>query len=75
MKTKLSKKVCKECQMNHDHWWNVYDDWAWENEDAHVVCHGFGEREHHHPWVKTTKIPDYCPYRMEHIVLGNQDED
>ena len=64
MKLKLCKELCKRCQ-NYSVIFNRFslsDGWVWCK-----LARGYR-------WVDIKEIPEDCPYRLEHTVMGNQDE-
>jgi len=67
MKTKLSKKVCKRCYEENECTWYGFNERNWKK--GYIVCVDIWDIV----YLKKG-LPDECPYKLEHIVLGNQDE-
>jgi len=74
MKMKLSKGVCKQCWKRKGwSWIHFNEDWKWERGEVNCV---YG-KERDGDYLLTQfidKIPENCPYRLEHLVTGNRDE-
>jgi len=68
---KLCKEICQKCQKNYPGkdklLWNDFAKKLWRR--GRVWCRfgpAFGLLEQ----VKTDKIPERCPYKLEHVVMG-----
>ena len=87
---KLCKEVCQKCLLNYSlEWsghkayaldwyeWNRAREYRW-NEDCMVWCverrRRAMDRDWDTTWISIDEIPDYCPYDLEHIVLGEKQE-
>ena len=65
---KLNKEVCKKCfEKRGWHWVSWIDDKEWEI--GSVDC----AHDDDFP-SPINKIPEKCFYKLEHLILGNQDE-
>jgi len=69
MKSRLNKEICKRCWLEEG--WNWFGgrevlDRLWDMGEMHCV----GERGD----IKVDRVPEKCIYRLEQLVMGNQDE-
>ena len=70
VKLKLSKEVCRKCyDARSDVSWAIFDDERWQ--EGFVMCCACNKRG---DWiiVRLDVLPGGCPYRMEHIVVGDK---
>jgi len=73
---RLSKKVCKKCWVEYVRGkkfltlvWDSFADDEWKEGTVFCPvpgCHSGGGE------IGTNKIPDYCPYKLEHTVLSKR---
>jgi len=79
--TKLSKKICRKCwnefarSRNRVYLlWNKTDEYKWQR--GKVFCWKKDVMHTKHPnfHIGLDKIPDYCPYKLEHTVLSEKPE-
>lgn len=64
----LNKEVCMKCRVKlreHSYEWNEDDEMLWN--DGYIFCKAI------RGWYKYRDIPSNCPYKLEHILKGNQD--
>lgn len=70
---KLNKHICKKCrdEFGDIGWFKERDDYYWKRNI--ILCPGkiLPKIYHSAPFFKTKtdeKIPDYCPFKLEHLV-------
>jgi len=76
--TKLSKEICKkyrnECHGNKkmSHPWDDIDEIDWKYGTVNCAASNNGNE-----WLSTDayEVPDYCPYKLEHIVMDEEQND
>jgi len=80
---KLCKEVCQKCYRTNGWNWDRFLDENWENGRLYCVTNGrildgyikldtVYVRMKAQKGLSLDKMPVGCPYRFEHIVLGNQ---
>jgi len=70
MKPKLCKEACQRCYREQFWTWTEFIEEHWQA--GGVWCSV--EKARPAEWTKLDEIPDCCPYVLEHIVMGSQDE-
>jgi len=73
MKNKLCKDVCKRCYRERGHsWWFESEDKDWKERNI-VYCSSVSS-EYFGKWKDLDSAFQDCPYKLEHLVIGSQDE-
>ena len=67
---KLCKQVCKQCLEKIGYKWHPLFEKNWQNGLLRFCWPKFNRI-----MVDINEMPDGCLYKLEHIVLGDQDED